>query len=95
VTESRAVELTNPEGLHARPATEIVQKLKALDAEVTIQSGTRRANVRSPISLLTLGARPGDEIVISASGPDATRAIDIVARVVAPPAEDNDDASRS
>jgi phosphotransferase system HPr (HPr) family protein len=95
VTESRAVELTNPEGLHARPATEIVQRLKVLDAEVTIQSGTRRANVRSPISLLTLGARPGDEIVISASGPDAARAIDIVARVVAPPAEDNDGSSRS
>lgn len=78
--------LRNPSGLHIRPASMIVMALTPLDATVTIAnlrtgSGPRQAN--SPTKLLTLAAQKGDVVRVSASGPAAREAIDVVRGLVA------------
>ena len=68
----------NSSGLHARPASMIVEHLKALDAKVEIRKGEKKANAASIMSLLALGALSGDAVEIHADGPDAAAAIEYV-----------------
>jgi phosphocarrier protein FPr len=82
-TDERAVtvRITNPAGLHARPAAEIVERLRTLGATVTIVAAGRRADARSITGLLGLGATVGDELTIMADGDDAQAAIDAVVAI--------------
>lgn len=61
-------------GLHARPAARIAEAAKAFSAEVSVVAAGRRANARSPVSLMALAIRHGDAIKIVAAGPDAAAA---------------------
>lgn len=60
-----------PHGLHARPAALVVQGLRNLCADVTISLRDRSVNARSPVALLSLGARQGDRLDVRATGVDA------------------------
>lgn len=76
--------ITNAEGLHARPASLLVSALGPLDARVTVATGDKRpVDGRSPIGLMALGVRAGDEIVVSASGAQAQQALEAVRALVA------------
>jgi dihydroxyacetone kinase phosphotransfer subunit len=76
--------IANPEGLHARPASLLVSALGGLDAKVTVGvDGKAPVDGRSPIGLMALGVRPGQEIVVSATGPQAAAALDAIAALVA------------
>jgi phosphocarrier protein FPr len=79
---SRTVRLMNPAGLHARPAAQIVERVRAFESGVAIEAGGRRANARSITGLLGLGATVGDEIILSADGEDAEAALDAVEEIV-------------
>ncbi len=72
------VAIKNPSGLHARPAAMVVEKAKTLDADISIQKGEKKANAKSIMSVLTLGASHGDVIHITADGPDAQTAVDFI-----------------
>jgi len=74
--------LTNPSGLHARPAAQVVARLQPLDAEVTIEVNGRRGDARSITSTLGLGAVVGDELTVTARGTDAAAALDAVLSIV-------------
>ena len=78
----RNATITNPSGLHARPAAQVVARLQPLDADVTIEINGRRADARSITSTLGLGASVGDELTIFADGPDAEAALDAVLAIV-------------
>ena len=78
----RTARITNPSGLHARPAAQVVARLQPLDADVTIEVNGRRADARSITSALGLGASVGDELTIIANGPDAEAALDAVLAIV-------------
>jgi phosphotransferase system HPr (HPr) family protein len=77
-----AVRVTNPSGLHARPATTVVDRLRAFDAEVAIEANGRRANARSITALLGLGAAVGDDVRVVASGTEAQAATEAVVSVL-------------
>jgi phosphoenolpyruvate-protein phosphotransferase/dihydroxyacetone kinase phosphotransfer subunit len=77
--------LHNPSGLHIRPAAMIAQALAGLDATVmvaNIRTGAPSVNANSTTSLLTLAARKGDAIRVSASGVDASVALGAVRALV-------------
>lgn len=75
--------LINPTGLHARPAATLATALGQLDAEVVIATNGREADGASSLELLTLGAGKGTEITVSATGPDAQRALHTARTLVA------------
>jgi phosphocarrier protein FPr len=79
---SRTARITNPSGLHARPAAQVVARLQPLDAVVAMEVNGRRADARSITSTLGLGASVGDELTITANGPDAEAALDAVLAIV-------------
>lgn len=74
VTESITLTLTNPHGLHARPAAKFVQTATRFMATVTV---TNLTNGKGPVSagsfnaIATLGAVKNHQIRISASGEEA------------------------
>jgi multiphosphoryl transfer protein len=78
----RSAVITNPAGLHARPAAQVVAGLRPFDAEVTIATGGRQADARSITSLLGLGASVGDSVTVVARGGDAEAALDLVMDIV-------------
>jgi multiphosphoryl transfer protein len=73
------LEIRNPLGLHARPAARFVQTTGGFDADVEVTNlarGRGPASGRSLNGLATLGIRQGDEILVSAHGPQAAQALD-------------------
>ncbi|HMK92980.1 MAG TPA: dihydroxyacetone kinase phosphoryl donor subunit DhaM, partial [Thermoleophilia bacterium] len=72
----------NPLGLHARPAAALVRTASAFDADVTVSDVTASrgpASARSLNEIATLGARAGDELLVSAAGPEAGAALAAIA----------------
>ena len=78
----RSVRLPAGVALHARPAGALVRAAAAFAAEVFVGFGGRRANAKSILDVLALGAEDGSELVISASGEDAAAAVEHLALLV-------------
>jgi multiphosphoryl transfer protein len=77
-----AITITNPAGLHARPAAIVVDRLRAFEADVSIEANGRRANAKSITALLGLGAAVGEGVQIVARGPQAQAAAEAVIAVL-------------
>jgi multiphosphoryl transfer protein len=80
---SAPLRLPNPAGLHARPAAVLAARAREYHAEIGLRLGERRANAKSVVALMGLGSRFGDSVVVEASGPDATPAVDALAALLA------------
>ncbi len=74
--------LTNPAGLHARPAGLVVQTAARFDALVEIQANKRTARATSLLELLSLAARKGDTLLIRTSGQEAQAVLDALSTLV-------------
>jgi multiphosphoryl transfer protein len=80
--EVRRVRVALEHGIHARPAAQIVNALKAVGGQVSMAAQGRSANARSTVALMKLGVRKGDEVEVRATGSDARSAIDTVAALL-------------
>lgn len=67
------------EGLHARPAAQFVKTAKGFESEITVHKGDRKANAKSSLNIMSLGAKHGERIVIRAAGKDADEAVEALA----------------
>jgi phosphocarrier protein len=72
---SERVVLPTDVALHARPAGLFVREAALFAADVTVGANGKRANAKSILEVLGLGATGGTELVISASGDDAAAAV--------------------
>lgn len=78
--------IVNRDGLHARPAVQLVQAVGRWDATITIANlttGAGPADGASLSAIAALDARNGHQVRITATGPDARAAADDLAAVVA------------
>jgi phosphoenolpyruvate-protein phosphotransferase len=80
--EVRWVRVALEHGIHARPAAQIMSALKGFAGEIHLAVQGRKANARSTVALMKLGARKGDEVEVRATGTDARAAIEAVAGVL-------------
>ncbi len=73
-----------PEGvaLHARPAGALVRAASSFTAQIFVCANGRRANAKSILDILSLGAEGGVELLIDASGEDAAAAAEHLALLV-------------
>ncbi len=67
--------IQNETGLHARPAKVLVNLAKRFKSNVSIQHGSKKANAKSMVSILTLGAGRGSHIILMVEGVDEDQAI--------------------
>jgi len=81
---TRTVTVGSASGLHARPAALFVAAAAAQPVRVTIRTGEKRpVPANSMLSVLSLGARCGTEVVIEADGEGADAALDALAELLA------------
>ena len=80
-SEGRA-RLPEAVALHARPAGLVVQHAARYSSAVQLAANGRRANAKSILELLALGADGGTELLITASGDDAAVAVDELATLL-------------
>ena len=71
----KTFKITDETGLHARPATVLVNTASKFASEITLTHGDKKVNLKSIMGVMSLGVQQGAEIVISAEGADATDAI--------------------
>ena len=68
--------ITDPLGVHARPAGMLAKATKAFsDTTVTIEKGGTTAKASQLMKLMSLGIKNGDVVTVSAEGPDEDAAI--------------------
>jgi phosphocarrier protein len=77
------VTIRNEKGLHARPATFFIQKANAFKSSVWVENGTRKANAKSLLGVLSLAVSKGDVITLSAEGIDEAEAVAGLAQLIA------------
>ena len=82
-TLTRTVRAPLPHGLHARPAARIAASAKGFDARVRLILGDRSADAASLTAMMTLGLKDGDELILSASGPQAEPALEAIHALIA------------
>jgi len=75
----RKVTLGSKSGLHARPAAVFVQNAKGFQSQVTLSKNEKTVNGKSILSVLSLGAEQGDQVILKVNGDDAQLAIDKLA----------------
>ena len=62
-------------GLHARPATFLIQKANEFKCSIWIEKDERRVNAKSLLGVLSLGVSKGSTISIIADGSDEVAAV--------------------
>lgn len=67
--------IADPEGIHARPAGELVKLLKEYKSVVTINMDGKSADARRIFAVMGLGVKQGQEILITAEGEDEAEAV--------------------
>ncbi|CAK6473097.1 phosphocarrier protein HPr [Peribacillus castrilensis] len=62
-------------GIHARPATTLVQNASKFNSEVNLEYNGKKVNLKSIMGVMSLGIAHGDQIKIIAEGTDEKEAI--------------------
>ena len=83
IDQERSVTIKNTEGLHARPADQFVRLARQFDSEITVcKHGVDAVDGKSILSILTLCATRGTELIIRAQGDDAEDAVCQLSKLV-------------
>ena len=80
------IEMTNPSGLHARPATLFTEAAARFDSRITVENLTRGkgpVDAKSILMVLTAGISNAHRIRLVAEGADETEAIDALVELIA------------
>ncbi len=77
-TRSQLVTINNPQGLHMRPAYLFAETASRFECKVELIKNDIRIDGKSVLSILTLGAAQGAEVLIEATGSDAQAAISVL-----------------
>ena len=79
----RTVSIVNKLGLHARAAAKFAKRAGVFNADITVSKDGMDVSGDSIMGLMMLAAGLGSAIAIAARGPDAERAVDALAALVA------------
>ncbi len=79
---TRTVQIVNPHGVHARVATLIAEVVRRHQSKVSLRKGAEKVEGTDVLQIMSLGAAPGEQLQIDASGADAEAVVDAVAALV-------------
>lgn len=68
--------ITDPVGIHARPAGMLAKKAAGIKSTVTVIKGEKKADTRRLMALMGLGIKCGETITVQAEGEDEQAAAD-------------------
>ena len=79
----RTVRIVNKNGLHARPAAEIVKLASRYQCDITLVRDDLEVNGKSIMGVMMLAAEFGSSLVLRAAGPDAEQAVSALSDLIA------------
>jgi len=79
----RVVKIVNVNGLHARPAAEVVKVASRFKSDITMVRDDLEVNAKSIMGVMMLAAEFGADLTVRASGPDAEEAVAAIADLIA------------
>lgn len=71
----KTFKVTADSGIHARPATVLVQTASKYDSDINLEYNGKTVNLKSIMGVMSLGIAKGAEITISAAGSDENDAL--------------------
>ncbi|HLR62739.1 MAG TPA: phosphocarrier protein HPr [Lentibacillus sp.] len=80
--QEKTFTITADTGVHARPATLLVNKAGQFESEIEISYNGKDVNLKSIMGVMSLGIPKGAEVKITANGGDEEEAIKGVTEVV-------------
>lgn len=80
--EKREFHIVAETGIHARPATLLVQTASKFNSELTLKYKGKSVNLKSIMGVMSLGVGQGADVAIVADGEDAADAIAAIAETM-------------
>ena len=80
--EQKSYVIIDETGIHARPATMLVQTASKFDSDVQLEYNAKKVNLKSIMGVMSLGVGKDAEITIYAEGSDEKEAIDAITEVL-------------
>lgn len=71
----RQFKIIDDTGIHARPATLLVQKASKFNSEISLEYKNKKVNLKSIMGVMSLGISKNAEIKIAAEGNDEEEAL--------------------
>lgn len=78
----KTIEIQNRAGIHARPATKIVETASKFKADVFLEKDGNKINAKSIMGILTLGAAYKSKVTIYTEGEDEKEAAEALIRLI-------------
>jgi phosphocarrier protein len=75
------LKVTSESGVHARPATMLINKASQYSSDLTIESNGKHANLKSIMGVMAMGIQQGAVVKVTARGSDEEDALTGIAEV--------------
>lgn len=80
--ETREFHITAETGIHARPATLLVQTASKFSSEINLEYKGKSVNLKSIMGVMSLGVGQGSDVTISVDGSDEKEAIEAIEEII-------------
>ena len=70
MTQRFTVTITDPAGMHARPAGRLVKQAQQYDSSVTLKVGDKTTDAKRILGVMGLGVSQGDVVEVTVEGRD-------------------------
>ncbi|TSB47985.1 phosphocarrier protein HPr [Alkalicoccobacillus porphyridii] len=78
----KTFKITAETGIHARPATQLVNKAGQFSSDITLEYKGKSVNLKSIMGVMSLGVGQGAEVTIKAEGSDETDALSAIEEII-------------
>lgn len=68
--------ITDDQGIHARPAGLLVKSTSTFNSSITISKAGKEIDAKKIIGVMSLGAKKGEKVTLTANGDDESTAIE-------------------
>ncbi len=70
--------VTDPQGIHARPAGLLVKESKKFESNISVFKGARKGDLKKIFTIMALGVKQGETIKVQVEGADEEQAASAV-----------------
>lgn len=70
--------VTDPLGIHARPAGILVKEAKKFSSKITVWKGDKSCDMRKLLALMGLAVKQNDEITVQVDGDDEAACAEVI-----------------
>lgn len=79
---SKVLKITNPSGLHLRPAGVLSQTAMKFKCDVMLELGDKKIVAKSVLNVMAAGIKLGDEITLICDGEDEVSAMETLTQAI-------------